>query len=328
MLPLICYLWSAYSFSVSLICYQRSVFSDLLPLVSHLLYVTSDKLKLWPVTSESCLWPVTFQCHPWSVTSDLLPLKWYQICYLRFGTSDLLHIICYLWYATSDMLPLICYLWSATSFSLPLICSRRCVTYDQLPMIFFNSDLLRLNLAYDLFPLYVTSDTLYVIWYLWSDTYDLLPLIWYLWSDTSDQSCGSAFISSGSGSGSSILGLNTDPDPDPIQIRSQSGSRALMTKNWRKKYSWKKKLIFFWSKTTIYLSLCLHKERPSYRRSLQLSKEAIQQFKTWTVKKKFPLLWVIFALLDPDPDPLTRLDPDPIRCGGSELMIELGLHDV
>ncbi len=24
------------------------------------------------------------------------------------------------------------------------------------------------------------------------------------------------------------------------------------------------------------------------------------------------LLWVIFALLDPDPDPLTRLNPDPI----------------
>jgi hypothetical protein len=34
--------------------------------------------------------------------------------------------------------------------------------------------------------------------------------------------------------------------------------------------------------------------------------------------KKFLLLWVIFALLDPDPDPLTRLnpdtDPDPQPC--------------
>jgi hypothetical protein len=30
-------------------------------------------------------------------------------------------------------------------------------------------------------------------------------------------------------------------------------------------------------------------------------------------KKKFLLLWVIFALLDPDPDPLARLNPDPIR---------------
>ncbi len=28
--------------------------------------------------------------------------------------------------------------------------------------------------------------------------------------------------------------------------------------------------------------------------------------------KFFLLLWVIFAFLDPDPDPLTRLNPDPI----------------
>jgi hypothetical protein len=34
------------------------------------------------------------------------------------------------------------------------------------------------------------------------------------------------------------------------------------------------------SNTSIYLSLSLHKERPSYRRSLQLSREAIQHFKT------------------------------------------------
>jgi hypothetical protein len=27
----------------------------------------------------------------------------------------------------------------------------------------------------------------------------------------------------------------------------------------------------------------------------------------------FRLLWVIFALLDPDPDRLTRLNPDPIQ---------------
>jgi hypothetical protein len=29
--------------------------------------------------------------------------------------------------------------------------------------------------------------------------------------------------------------------------------------------------------------------------------------------KFFLLLWVTFALLDPDPGPLTRLNPDPIR---------------
>ncbi len=87
-----------------------------------------------------------------------------------------------------------------------------------------------------------------------------------------DQGCGSAFISSGSGS--SIFGW--------IPFRIQYGSRALMTKNW-KKLQVKKKI--FGSKTTIYLSPVLHKERPSYRRSLQLSKEAIQHFKTWTEKK-------------------------------------------
>ncbi len=53
-----------------------------------------------------------------------------------------------------------------------------------------------------------------------------------------------------------------------------------MTKNW-KKLQLKKTKKNFWSKTTIYLSLGLHKERPSYIRSLQLSKEAIQHFKTW-----------------------------------------------
>ncbi len=81
-----------------------------------------------------------------------------------------------------------------------------------------------------------------------------------------------------------------------------------MTKNWKKITAEK---FFFWLKTTIYLSLGLHKELPSYRRSLQLSKENIQHFKTWNFKF-FLLLRVIFALLDPDPDPLTRLNPDPI----------------
>jgi hypothetical protein len=48
-----------------------------------------------------------------------------------------------------------------------------------------------------------------------------------------------------------------------------------------KKLQLKKKFNFFFiSKTTIYLSLGFHKERSSYRRSFQLSKEAIQHFKT------------------------------------------------
>jgi hypothetical protein len=66
-----------------------------------------------------------------------------------------------------------------------------------------------------------------------------------------------------------------------------------MTKSW-KKITAEKIIKFFGSKTTIYLSLGLHKERPRYRRSLQLSKKAIQH-------------------PNPDLDPLTRMNPDPIR---------------
>jgi hypothetical protein len=65
-----------------------------------------------------------------------------------------------------------------------------------------------------------------------------------------------------------------------LQIQIQSGSRDLITKNW-KKLQLNFFFFFFLSKTTIYLSLGLHKECPSYRRSLQLSKVNIQHFKTW-----------------------------------------------
>ncbi len=56
-----------------------------------------------------------------------------------------------------------------------------------------------------------------------------------------------------------------------------------MTKNYEK-ITAEKKWIFL-SKTAIYLSLGLQKVCLSYRRSLQLSKEAIQHFKTWSLKK-------------------------------------------
>jgi hypothetical protein len=50
-----------------------------------------------------------------------------------------------------------------------------------------------------------------------------------------------------------------------------------MTKNWKKFTA--KKILFFGSKTTIYLTLGLQRGRPSYRRSLKPSKENIQHFK-------------------------------------------------
>ncbi len=59
--------------------------------------------------------------------------------------------------------------------------------------------------------------------------------------------------------------LNTDPDP----IRTQGFNYQKL-----KKITAEKKKKFFGSKTTIYLSLGLYKERPSYRRRLQLSKKS------------------------------------------------------
>ncbi len=94
-----------------------------------------------------------------------------------------------------------------------------------------------------------------------------------------------------------------------------------MTKNWKKNYSWKFFYIFFWSKTSVYLSLGLHKVYPSYRRSLQFSKEAIQHFKTWTFTNYCHFLgsflpsWIRIRIRIPntDPDPRFQLNTDPIR---------------
>ncbi len=66
------------------------------------------------------------------------------------------------------------------------------------------------------------------------------------------------------------------PNPGP-----GSGSRVWWPKIERI-YSWKFLFLFSWSKIAGFLSLLgLNKGRPSYRRSLQPSKENIQHFKTW-----------------------------------------------
>ncbi len=112
--------------------------------------------------------------------------------------------------------------------------------------------------------------------------------------------------------------LNTDSDPDPLRIRIQSESRIFDDQKLGKKLLLKKKLNFFADQTTIYLSLDLHKRRPSYKRSLQLSKKNIQHFKTWNfVNFSYfcgsflpSLIWI--QIPNTDKDPLTRLNPDPI----------------
>ncbi len=123
--------------------------------------------------------------------------------------------------------------------------------------------------------------------------------------------------------------FNADPDTDPdlaffliADPDPGSGSRLLWSKI-DKKLLLKKKLNFFGSKTTICLSLGLHKGRPSYRRSLQPSKENIQYWKTW----KF---WIFFSFcgsflpswiririhnLNADPDPATQINADPCGSG-------------
>jgi hypothetical protein len=88
------------------------------------------------------------------------------------------------------------------------------------------------------------------------------------------------------------LRLETNTDPDPIRIQGFNDQKL------KKNDSWKKLNIFFWSKTAIYLSLGLHKV-------CQVTEEACssQMRPSNTSKHEFFLiLWVIFALLDSDPD--------------------------
>ncbi len=68
--------------------------------------------------------------------------------------------------------------------------------------------------------------------------------------------------------------LETNPDPDPIRVQGFNDQKL------KKKKTVEKNIIFVFDQSAIYLSLGLHKVCPSYRRSLQLSKEAIQHFKT------------------------------------------------
>jgi hypothetical protein len=80
---------------------------------------------------------------------------------------------------------------------------------------------------------------------------------------------------------------------------------------------------FFCSKIAIYGSLGFYKVRPSYRRSLQPSKNNIQHFnvKFLNLVEFFLFLWFIFALLDPDP--ATKIYADPCGTGSETLSLVL-----
>ncbi len=90
-----------------------------------------------------------------------------------------------------------------------------------------------------------------------------------------------------------MLETNTDPDPDPdpdpIRIQGFNDQKL------EKKLQLKIFIYFFFIKNCNLPILGLHRVCPSYRRSFQFSKEAIQHFKTWTFTNYCLLLWVIFA---------------------------------
>ncbi len=92
------------------------------------------------------------------------------------------------------------------------------------------------------------------------------------------QYCGSGLIESGS----TILTI-----PDPASSEAGSGSKVLMTKHCN----------FLFFKNCILLI----PRSPSYRRSIQSSKENIHHFKNWNLWTFFPFFGVIFAFLDLDP---------------------------
>jgi hypothetical protein len=102
---------------------------------------------------------------------------------------------------------------------------------------------------------------------------------------SSIQCYGSWFIKSVFGSS-----ISSESDPVAIRFRIQGFDDQKLEKN-----TAVKTFFFFWSKIAIYLSLGLLNGHPSYRRSLQPSKEYIQHLKTWnflTYPKFFYFLWV------------------------------------
>jgi hypothetical protein len=108
-----------------------------------------------------------------------------------------------------------------------------------------------------------------------------------------------------------------------IKIRIWIRIQVFNTKNWKNIQLKICSNLFFWSKMAIYLSLGLHKERPSYMRCLQPSREhsAIQKMKFinyFCVCGSFLPSWIRIA--NPDPDPGT---PIRIRIHNTVYNIEL-----
>ncbi len=116
--------------------------------------------------------------------------------------------------------------------------------------------------------------------------------------------------------------FNVDQDKDPAFFIIADPDLVLDPGFWwpklKKIESWKKKKL----SNAIYLSPILYEVRPSYRRSLQLSKENIQQFKTWNFFTFFFFCgsflpsWIRIRIWNADPDPATQINADP--CGSGD----------
>ncbi len=87
--------------------------------------------------------------------------------------------------------------------------------------------------------------------------------------------------------------LNTNPDPNPGFWWPKIKNKLQLKKN-----IW----YFFDQNCNLFMS---KQQKPSV-----LNREHPASFKTWNFLTFFQFLWIIFALLDPDP--LTWLNPDPI----------------
>jgi hypothetical protein len=107
-----------------------------------------------------------------------------------------------------------------------------------------------------------------------------------------NQCCGSGFFDSGFGSSILAESLNTNPDPDSGFWWPKIGKNYTVLKQ--------KLIPICLMKISFNLSIGLHKGQPSYWRTLQPSKENIQHYMKFL---NFLFLWLMFAFLNPDPDP-------------------------
>jgi hypothetical protein len=86
--------------------------------------------------------------------------------------------------------------------------------------------------------------------------------------------------------------MNPDPDKDPaFDVNPNPDPGFWWPKSEKKNTAENLFSKLFWSKIAIYLSPGLQKGRPSYRRSLEPSKENIQHFKRWNSLTVF-YFWV------------------------------------